>query len=81
MIRYIYITISAIEYVRGHLYVSGYIIREIKNVDTGESDCHVTMCAHSDLGGTLPVSIINMLSSSAPIKMINAISSLVRQKQ
>lgn len=61
--------------------MSGYIIKEVFNANTNDIDCFITMCAHSDLGGTLPVGIINMLSSSAPIKMLNAISSLVRQQQ
>lgn len=67
-------------YVRGFLNISGYHIVPWKNSSGGESDlgCHITMCAHSDLGGTLPVGIINMLAFSAPIKMLTAITALTR---
>ena len=43
----------------------------------GPIGCKVTLCAHTELGGTLPASIINMLSTSAPIKMLSQINDIV----
>lgn len=63
------------EVVRGNIQVSGYLIRPIDGSD-GKT-CEVTLCAHSDLGGTLPIGIINMLSSAAPLKILSTISQLV----
>ena len=59
-------------YVRGHLTISGYHITD------GECGCHMVMCAHSDLGGSVPSGIINMLSSAAPLKVLAAITALTR---
>ena len=65
------------EVVRGNIQVSGYIIRPIDSPEGKE--CEVTLCAHSDLGGTLPIGIINMLSSAAPLKILSTISQLVSE--
>jgi hypothetical protein len=63
-------------YVRGFLNISGYHITPCKDSEIG---CDITMCAHSDLGGTLPTGIINMLAFAAPVKMLAAISALTRE--
>eukprot|EP01035_Chromulina_nebulosa_P024607 gene24607-32049_t len=36
----------------------------------------VTLVAHTELGGSLPASVINMLSTQAPVKMLTAISEI-----
>lgn len=41
--------------------------------------CKVTLTAHTELGGTLPSSVINMLSTAAPLKMMSAISEIVKR--
>jgi hypothetical protein len=64
-------------YVRGTLMISGYVIEEVEG-SPGSS--RVTLCAHSDLGGQLPASIINALSVNAPIKILTALSELLRSK-
>lgn len=64
------------EYVRGYLNISGYHI--IPCHGDNEKGCDIVMCAHSDLGGTLPVGIINMLAFAAPVKMLAAITALTR---
>eukprot|EP00602_Paraphysomonas_sp_CaronLab_P002341 CAMPEP_0185032022 /NCGR_PEP_ID=MMETSP1103-20130426/19837_1 /TAXON_ID=36769 /ORGANISM="Paraphysomonas bandaiensis, Strain Caron Lab Isolate" /LENGTH=928 /DNA_ID=CAMNT_0027567755 /DNA_START=314 /DNA_END=3100 /DNA_ORIENTATION=- len=62
-------------YVRGFLNISGFHITALPDCDAG---CSITMCAHSDLGGSLPSGVVNMLSSSAPVKMLAAIAALTR---
>lgn len=42
--------------------------------------CKVTLVAHTELGGTLPASIVNMLSTTAPLKMVQAIRELSKSK-
>ena len=39
--------------------------------------CRVTLTAHTDLGGSLPPTVINMLSTAAPLKMMAAIADIV----
>lgn len=51
-------------FTRGTVMVSGYYLKPV------EGGTAVTMCAHTDLGGTLPSTIINMLSTSAPIQLL-----------
>jgi hypothetical protein len=62
-------------FVRGFLNISGYHISPIAEAQSG---CTITMCAHTDLGGTLPSGVINMLSSAAPLKILAAITALTR---
>lgn len=65
-------------FVRATLMISGYVIEAVP----GRPHCaRVTMCAHSDLGGQLPSSLINALSVNAPIKILTAISEVLRSKQ
>lgn len=61
-------------YVRGFIQVSGY---HLIPTDNGETD--VVLCAHTELGGTLPSSVVNMLSTSAPVKMLQTIGDIVRR--
>lgn len=64
-------------FVRASLTISGYVIDELEDCPNGSK---LTMCAHSDLGGQLPSSIINALSVNAPIKVLTAISEVLRSK-
>ncbi len=71
-------------YVRGNVIISGYYIRpnQDQNPVTMEStgNLDVTLCLHTDLGGTLPAGIINLLATSAPIKMLTTIDQISRQE-
>ena len=40
----------------------------------------VTLVAHTELGGSLPASVINMLSTQAPVKMLAAIGVIVKKE-
>ena len=72
-------------YVRGFIRISGYYIQPrsvLKPTDPCYADCpvdgcKVTLTAHTELGGNLPSSGINMLSTAAPMKMLTAIGDLV----
>ena len=66
-------------YVRGNILISGYWIQPyhtLKKDDIYYNDdetafgCKVTLTAHTDLGGTMPAWIINMLSAEAPLKIL-----------
>jgi hypothetical protein len=39
--------------------------------------CKVTLAAHTELGGSLPASVINMLSTAAPLKIMANLRTLV----
>jgi hypothetical protein len=65
-------------FVRGSVIISGYLIVPIPEEQGG--GVNMTMCVHTDLGGTLPVGIINMLGTSAPVKMLTTISQIARQE-
>lgn len=62
-------------YVRGAVNISGYMI-----VPLPAGGLSVTLCLHTDLGGSLPAGIINMLATSAPIKMLTTINQIARQE-
>jgi hypothetical protein len=64
-------------YVRGTLLISGYVMEALEG---SPQSTRLTMCAHTDLGGQLPSSIINALSVNAPIKILTAISEVLRSK-
>lgn len=66
-------------FVRGSVNISGYIITPIEPGQNG-TGLKVTLCLHTDLGGSLPVGIINMLATSAPIKMLTTINQIARQE-
>ena len=59
-------------YVRGFLNISGY------HITPTPEGCKIMMCAHSDLGGSVPSGVINMLSSAAPLKVLAAITAMTR---
>jgi hypothetical protein len=40
--------------------------------------CYLCLLAHTELGGTLPVSIINMLSAKTPLKMLIAMEGILK---
>lgn len=66
-------------FVRGTVNISGYLINPVTSA-AGMAALNVTLCLHTDLGGSLPVGIINMLATSAPIKMLTTISQIARQE-
>ncbi|OQR92750.1 hypothetical protein ACHHYP_03236 [Achlya hypogyna] len=53
-------------FVRANTHVSGYIIRP-----RSAHECEVTLIVHMDLGGHMPAAVINLLSSSSPVKLLN----------
>jgi hypothetical protein len=69
-------------FVRGTIIVSGYLIQpaELLRKDDpcfGSRGCKVTVVAHTELGGSLPAPVINLLSTTAPQKMMRTIADLV----
>jgi hypothetical protein len=71
-------------FVRGTINVSGFHIiphtssrASEYNLQPGE--CMLWLTAHSNLGGSLPASLINMLATQAPLKMMNAIAAILQR--
>ena len=64
-------------YVRGHINISGYWIQPIAR--DGKDSYRMTLVAHTELGGTLPSSVVNMLSTSAPLKMLATIGDILKR--
>jgi len=71
-------------FVRGCIRVSGYHIQpydsELKLENVMPGQCRVTLTAHTELGGTLPISVINMLSTNAPLKMLASVSEIMKNQ-
>ncbi|OQR93554.1 hypothetical protein THRCLA_08426 [Thraustotheca clavata] len=63
-------------FVRALTHVSGYIIRPL-----GEHKCEVTLIVHMDLGGHMPPAVINLLSSSSPVKLLQHFQHLYNHKK
>ena len=76
-------------YVRGFVNVSGYYIQRQSSLaendpsyaDCPVNGCKITLTAHTELGGFLPSSVINMLSTGAPLKILTAVDGIVSSKQ
>ena len=72
-------------YVRGRLQISGYYIEPYATLqqpgDVPPDGCRITLTAHSELGGTLPSSVINMLSTAAPLKILQQIAKILESKK
>merc|ERR1711871_66078 len=64
-------------FVRGKIHVSGYLIHPNDNQYGLDGGCTVTLVSHIDLGGNIPTSMLNMLSVSAPLKLMRAIQTIV----
>ncbi len=78
-------------YVRGFVQVSGYLLEPydetrpisvplscaIKGV-LSPGECKVTLLNHTELGGTLPSSVINALATGAPVKILQSLAALVQ---
>ena len=74
-------------YVRGQIMLSGYRIQPIgllprddplSDAAAGHDACKVTLMAHIDLGGTLPTSLMNQLSTFAPLDTLLAIRKMAQ---
>ena len=80
-----FLTIPFLVFIFLFLRISGYYIQPYDTLSTAEQTttdcpvdgCKVTLTAHTELGGNLPSSVINMLSTAAPMKMLSAIGELV----
>lgn len=72
-------------YVRGRLQISGYYIQPCATLaspgDVPADGCRITLAAHSELGGTLPSSVINMLSTNAPLKILQSVAKICEAKK
>jgi hypothetical protein len=71
-------------FVRGFLHVTGYYIQPHESLCNDPSvppgHCRLSLTAHSELGGTLPISIINMLATAAPLKVLAAVEEVIKRK-
>lgn len=63
-------------YVRGNNLISGYIIEEHKD-ESGKVYCDVTLLAHADLAGYIPPTVVNMLGTSATVKILENLENMV----
>lgn len=75
-------------YVRGFCQISGYCLQphscfsdENRPAGMGKDDIKITLCAHTELGGTLPTSVVNRLSTGAPVNILTAITGVVNNKK
>ena len=77
-------------YVRGFIQISGYWIQPVETLAANDpmrvecgaaGGCRVTLTAHTELGGTLPASVINMLSTAAPMKILTAVGDIVAKER
>ena len=74
-------------YVRGCVLITGYYIQPYESLTAADiaatcpqiqpGGCKVTFCVHTELGGSLPPQIINMLSTAAPLKILGAVDKIV----
>jgi hypothetical protein len=74
-------------FVRGFIQTTGYFVQPYDTLTESErtemaphlkpGGCKVTFVVHSELGGSMPASVVNMLAVSAPIKMMSAIDHIV----
>lgn len=76
-------------YVRGFIQVTGYHIEPYETLSAGaraelpslqKGGCKVSFVVHTELGGTLPASVINMLSVNGPLKLMTALDHLLAAK-
>ncbi|TYZ62038.1 hypothetical protein PybrP1_007748 [[Pythium] brassicae (nom. inval.)] len=65
--------------VRGVNVVSGYLIKELAPAN-GKPRCEVTLLAHADLQGYIPATIVNMLGTSATVKILTNLQTLVEKQ-
>lgn len=56
--------------------VSGYIIQEMADAN-GKPCCEVTLLAHADLQGYIPATVVNMLGTSATVKILANLETVV----
>ena len=71
-------------FVRGFVQISGFWIQPVETLrDEPEAQvkyaggCKLTLTAHTELGGTLPASVINLLSTSAPLKLLASVDQIL----
>jgi len=69
-------------FVRGFIQVSGYWIKPLppRDGETDSSDVEITLAAHTELGGSVPSSVVNALASTAPFKVLSTIKDIVRRE-
>ena len=75
-------------YVRGAIQISGYCLQpyscftdQNRPAGMNKNDIKITLCAHTALGGTLPTTVVNRLSTGAPLNILKAIGSIVSNKK
>lgn len=72
------------KYVRGFVLTSGYYIEEYDSIVPKDPNvlpghCRITLIAHTDLGGKIPSTIINMLAKDTPFKVLSKIKKIVEK--
>eukprot|EP01038_Epipyxis_sp_PR26KG_P012645 gene12645-16953_t len=74
-------------FVRGSIQISGYHIQPYESLGEADRDgvnageCRLTLAAHTELGGSLPASVINVLSTGAPVKIFAAIKDIISKSR
>lgn len=77
------------DYVRGFVDITGYWIQPCHTLEKHDplydpantsSSCKVTLVVHTDLGGTLPTWIVNVLITEAPVKVLSKISVIFQEE-
>lgn len=63
-------------YVRGNIIVGGYRLKQLRG-----KQCEVTLLSHTELGGSVPASLVNSYIASAPFKMLAALRKLAENSQ
>jgi hypothetical protein len=62
-------------FVRAFVLSGGYLVKPIRRRSESSSpECVLTFFAHSDLGGAIPSSIVNMLATQTPVQMCTQMS-------
>uniref|UniRef100_K3WTW3 START domain-containing protein n=1 Tax=Globisporangium ultimum (strain ATCC 200006 / CBS 805.95 / DAOM BR144) TaxID=431595 RepID=K3WTW3_GLOUD len=64
--------------VRATNLISGYIIQEAVDAN-GKPCCDVTLLAHADLSGYIPATVVNMLGTSATVKILANLEAVVKK--
>jgi hypothetical protein len=68
-------------FVRGFIQVSGYWIKPLppKEGETEPTDVQIMLAAHTELGGSVPSSVVNALASTAPWKVLSTIKEIIKR--
>lgn len=74
-------------FVRGKILAGGYWIQPAPANGSAAFDgilkdcCRVTLVAHTDLGGSIPVSLVNAVATTAPVNILTKLHELAGDKK